>query len=108
LARLLYRAILFREAEPTGLEVQANHIQQGGVNGLLEVAQAMGDSPEFRSNIAPRYYPRQIVDNIYRVLFNRQADPSGLNTWGSLIRQGRAGQALRGIVASDEFRERHL
>lgn len=108
ITRLLYQAILFRNGETSGVQGHAAHIEAYGVDGLLTVAYNMAESAEFHRNIMPRYTPRQIVQNIYRVVFNRQADPSGLQHWSNLIRRGQSGEALRGIVGSDEFLNRHV
>jgi len=102
--RALYRAILFREGEDAGIEYWMDLILRSpGTEGLLHAARGIAESEEFRSQILPQYSDQEILENIYLVFFNRTVDSSGAVTWGDLFLQARHGDALRGIVGSEEF-----
>ncbi|MNL62983.1 hypothetical protein D3C87_1870600 [compost metagenome] len=62
----------------------------------------IGSSEEFQRIV--RYDgARRVVYNIYEVFFNRLPDPEGLRGWTRLIERGQGGDALDGIVRSEEF-----
>lgn len=107
LVTLMYRAILFRNPEPGGLQNWTNLILQNGEQGVFQAAYEIAESNEFRQNIAPRYSVRDIVTNYYRVFLGRAPDREGLRNWISLQRQGQYGEVAQGFVGSQEFRSRY-
>lgn len=107
MVRLFYRAFLFREAEQEGLRHHVRYIMENGEEGLFITARNFALSPEFQQNIQGRVMPRDIVNNIYRVLFRRVPDPAAQG-WVRMIRQGQAGAVAEGIVRSEEFRQLYL
>jgi hypothetical protein len=105
---LMYNAFLFRQPDPSGMQTYGNLIARMGVQGLMESARAIGDSQEFYQNIRARHRPQIIVTNVYRVMFYRDPDPSGMHTYTQAIWQGRSGEAFAAIVGSEEFARNHL
>ncbi len=108
LATVLYRGILQRNPDRGGLENNTNLISSRGAQGLMESAQGLADSQEFYQNIMSHNSPRRILEMMYQGLLGRSVDESGRRSWLGLIRSGRAGEAARGIVGSQEFMRRHL
>ena len=109
ITKALYRAILFREAERAGVNYWVNDIMRvQGSEGVMQTAYNITKSTEFQQNVRYRRSTYEILSNIYRQLFNRQIDPSGLRTWGRMFDQGREAEALRGIVGSQEFYDHFL
>ncbi|MFS4458717.1 DUF4214 domain-containing protein [Bdellovibrio sp. HCB2-146] len=102
LVDLIYEAALFRRADYEGLEAFSRVIRENGEIGLYNTARMIGSSEEFQRIV--RYDgARRVVTNIYQVFFNRTPEPEGLRTWTRLIERGQGGDALDGIVRSDEF-----
>ena len=108
LVTLMYQGALFREPEPQGLNNWARMIVRDGYQGLLNAAYGIGGSTEFRTIVQRRYRTDEIIDNLYWVLLGRDPDWSGRNHWGAMLRQGRGGDTLRGIVGSQEFYQIHI
>jgi hypothetical protein len=104
---LLYQGILSRNADYRGLDAFTNVILERGETGLIQTATMLGAVQEFR-DLRYRMGSRRIVRNIYRVFFNREPDPSGMENWTRLIDQDRGGEAMAGIVGSDEFYQDQL
>jgi hypothetical protein len=102
-----YRAFLFRGAEPAGLRHHVRFIMQNGEEGIFITARNFALSQEFQQNVQGMRSPREIVNNIYRVLFQRAPDPAAQG-WVRMIRQGQAGQVAEGIARLDEFRQNYL
>ncbi|MNT52296.1 hypothetical protein D3C72_1893170 [compost metagenome] len=67
----------------------------------------IGSVPEM-NEVVRREGSRRVVYNIYRVFFNRTPDPSGLYNWTRLLDEGRGGDVMAGIVASEEFYQTQL
>ena len=102
LVDLIYEAALFRRADYQGLEAFSRVIRENGEIGLYNTARMIGSSEEFQRIV--RYDgARRVVYNIYEVFFDRMPDPEGLRTWTRLIERGQGGDALDGIVRSEEF-----
>lgn len=106
LIRLIYRAALMREADAGGLNHFSNYIVYNGYAGLIQAARDIGNSQEMQEVIW-RNGARRVVNNIYRVFFNRFPDP-GAEGWVRMLEQGQAGEALAGIVGSQEFSIKQL
>jgi hypothetical protein len=107
LVDLLYRGALNRYADQAGIDGFGREILNRGYQGLYDSARFIGSVPEFSDNVR-NVGSRRIVINIYRVFFNRRPDPSGMYNWTRLIDEGRGGDALEGIVKSQEFYEAQL
>lgn len=83
----LYRDLLYREPEPSGLTYWQNQLQaglsRGGIiNGLYQF-------PEFQNGVGA-------IARLYQAAFNRTADACGLAFW---VEQGQAGRPLDDIAA---------
>lgn len=107
LVDLLYRAALNRRADYEGIAGFSREILNRGSQGLFDSARLIGSVPEF-NDIVRREGSRRVVYNIYRVFFNRTPDPSGLYNWSRLLEEGRGGDVMAGIVASEEFYQTQL
>lgn len=103
-----YRAFLFRNADPSGLQGMISSIMNQGQQAA--VAQAVGviQSQEFYQNVRGRFSDQQILANIYQVFFHRGVDQSGYYNWLPMMQQGRYGDVAAGIVGSDEFRNNYI
>lgn len=104
---MLYNAALFRDPEPGGSDGWVDNIARHGYRGLLDDGR-IADSPEFRYDVRYNHSDYEIIDNMYWVLLGREPDWEGAHYWLNILRQGRGGDVLRGLVASDEFYYRHL
>jgi len=102
LVTVLYEGALFRSPDRAGLDGFSRHIRENGLIGLYNSARLIGSTEEFRQLV--RYEgAERVVYNIYRVFFNRLPDYSGLQNWTMLLERGQGGDALDGIVRSEEF-----
>jgi hypothetical protein len=108
IVKVFYRAILFREGEPAGVQYHVDLITKQGEASIPVIAQGIATSPEFRQNVDRRYSPEQILSNMYRQVFGRDVDPSGRNSYLPMIRQGQAGAVMKSLASSAEFRQRYL
>lgn len=108
ITRLFYRAFLFRGPDHEGLQHHVRFIMQHGEEGLFITARNFMLSPEYQQNIQGRIAPREVVRNIYRVLFRRVPDAEGHQYWSQMLRQGQTGAVAEGIVRSEEFRQLYL
>ncbi|WP_413287642.1 DUF4214 domain-containing protein [Bdellovibrio sp. HCB337] len=107
LVDLLYVGALNRYADQEGIDGFGREIMNRGYQGLYDSARLIGSVPEFAERVQD-VGSRRVVFNIYRVFFNRRPDPSGLSNWTRMIDEGRGGDALEGIVKSQEFFETQL
>ncbi len=107
LVELMYRAAFNRRADYEGIVGFSREILNRGSQGLFDSARMIGASPEMR-DVVRREGSRRVVYNIYRVFFNRTPDPSGFYHWTRLLDEGRGGDVMAGIVASEEFYQTQL
>lgn len=102
LATWLYRAVLGRDPEPSGLESAAAEIQKGELGPLVRSFVA---SPEFqrrRSNLsAPA-----LLESFYRGLLGRTPDTAGARTYLDDMERGDYDDVLSALLRSDELQER--
>ena len=103
LSTLLYRGILGRSPDQGGHQMTIQMIMDGQI---MQRAVDMGNSPEFRNRVR-QVGAREAVRTMYRVFFSRNPD-QGAMEWVYQIQQGYPGEAVYGIVASDEFAEKQL
>ena len=106
IVRSLYRGLLFRDADPSGLQSNIWAISQGGFNAVRSAARGIVDSPEFRQNVWPRFNAGQIVNSLYAQLLGRQPDSGGFNFWVQQVQSGDIDGVVDGFVSSPEFRQR--
>ncbi|MBX3034705.1 MAG: DUF4214 domain-containing protein [Bdellovibrionaceae bacterium] len=102
----LYRAALFREADPQGAWHSIRVVREQGLAGLVAVARSIGNSPEYYRNIHNNRRAGEIVNNIYWQILGRQPDAEGFRSAIPQVRQGRTGDLLAGMVSSPEFLQR--
>jgi hypothetical protein len=96
--RGLYRAVLNREPDASGLESWVSFLSHGGTR--TQAAAGFWNSPEHRG---------LQVDGFYHQYLNRHADPGGRAHWVSLLQSGALGEAEveRGFLTSEEYRRDH-
>mgnify|MGYP001028996539 CR=1 FL=1 len=81
-----YVAYYGRPADPGGQEYWANLLEQAG--GSIEaIIEAFGNSQEFLERFGS-LSKEELINNIYRNLFNRDAEPEGLNFYLGKLRSG--------------------
>ena len=97
LAKRLYLAILGRDAEPEGLRNAAAQIERGQTANLIA---GMTQSSEYRNLRASRS-PEQIVDQIYRGLYEKAASNEARRTLAPRIQRGEDAQVVLSLLSSD-------
>ncbi len=100
---LVYRGVLGREPDASGLTTHSPPVQARGAVGMEEVAMAMVASSEFAELRASRS-STEIVDQMYRGFLGRAADPGGLLTFVPMAEAGRYGEVMHSLISSGEFR----
>lgn len=81
-----YVAYYGRPADPAGQDYWANRLEQEG-GSLQSIIQAFGNSQEFQERFGSMS-KEQLVNNIYRQLFNRDAEPMGLAFYVGKLQSG--------------------
>ena len=96
----LYKEILGRDADPSGLKAWADVLKSGKEQGA-KVAQGFIDSEELKKrNLSDDAYIRAL----YRTFFDREADDGGLAAWQNVLDSGLSRMhVFRGFAESDEF-----
>jgi len=100
---LVYRAMLNREPDPSGIASNGPLVQSQGAVGMQTVAANMAASPEFialRSGLTSA----QLVDQFYRGILGRAADPGGLATFTPQLNAGKYAEVIMQLIQSGEFR----
>lgn len=103
-AEALYRALLDREADPSGLGAAAGEIERGR---LAEQVEAMVRSDEFRRERAG-LPAAELLTGVYRGLLGRDPDRAGERSYLGEVERGRLAEVVLAIVASEEFEARLL
>jgi hypothetical protein len=98
----MYEAFLFRQADATGFIGLSNAIQYGGLQAIVDGGRNIAFSLEYAQAVVPAHQPYQIIENIYRVFFNRIPDP-GAATYVTLLAEGQAMVVFQSILGSQEF-----
>ena len=97
----LYENFLQRQPDTVGLANWVDALQSGNETGA-NVVKGFVLSPEYMSRPLSN---RDYVTALYRVIFSREPDSSGLNAWVSILENGCTNKkVLSGFVNSDEFR----
>ena len=96
----LYKVILNRNPDPSGLKAWTNVLKSGKEQGA-KVAQGFVDSDELKNrNLSDDAYIRAL----YKAFFDREADESGLAAWKKVLNSGLSRMhVFRGFAESDEF-----
>jgi hypothetical protein len=93
----LYRDVLGRQADPSGLSLWVSQLQLGATRAA--VAQAFLKSAEHLAGVVTQYY---------QVFLNRTPDAAGLAGWVSAFEKGATEQQVAvGFVTSSEFLSQH-
>ena len=97
----LYRNFLNREPDERGLADWVDALVSGRGTGAKVVA-GFVLSPEYKANSLSN---KDYVTALYRIIFNREPDAAGLNSWISVIENGcTIKKVLAGFVNSEEFK----
>jgi hypothetical protein len=99
---LVYRAVLGREPDASGAATFGPVIDQNGSVGMTTAATGMLQSAEF-ANLRATLSSAQVVDQFYRGLLGRAADPAGVTNFAPLVDQGNYLDLFNGLLASAEF-----
>lgn len=98
----LYKNILGRDADPSGLDSWTNVLTSKKESGA-KVAWGFIDSDEFK---AQKLSNSEYLDVLYRTFLNREADASGKAAWQHQLENGvTRNHVFKGFVESDEFRK---
>ena len=117
--KILYRAVLGREADADGLKMWKDMLADDWTRDYI--LEGLVLSTEFK-NICDNYgiiaafeptaesQVRNFVKRMYTVVLNRRADVVGLNDWTGHLMNGTANgaQVADGFINSDEFIKRNL
>jgi len=95
----LYRAVLGRDADPSGLNAMVDNIQRGNMEPAV---QGLFDSSEFRGSRGAGQ-PDQVLDRLYRGLLNRAPDAAGIRAFLPRIERQQYTSVVFEIMASPEF-----
>jgi hypothetical protein len=89
----VYRDLLHREAEPTGLAFWSSQLDQG--TSRSQVVLNIEASPENHT---------LVVQRLYGLLLGRPVDAAGQNAWVTFLNQGRTTRELESqLLGSDEY-----
>ncbi len=101
--RDLYRRHLDRDADEFGLGTFVTFLSTGGT--VEGVAAHLVASPEYRQTRTDGS-AAGFLQALYRDTFHRDADPTGLAAWGSMLASGANGKDVaEAIFASDEYHQ---
>ena len=96
----LYRNFLKREPDEEGLADWVDVLVSGRGTGA-KVVSGFVLSPEYKANSLSN---EEYVTALYRIIFNREPDEEGLNSWIAVIENGcTIKKVLAGFVNSEEF-----
>ncbi len=117
--KILYRAVLGREADSDGLKMWKDMLADDWTRDYI--LEGLVLSTEFKNicdsyGIIAAFEPtaesqvRSFVKRMYTVVLNRRADAVGLNEWTQWLLDGTANgaQVADGFISSDEFVNRNL
>jgi hypothetical protein len=102
LATWLYRGVLGREPEPSGLQAAAVQIQRGELGSLVRSFVA---SPEFQ-NRRGKVSAAALLESFYQGLLGRAPDTAGVRTYLDDVERGDYDDVLWALLQSDELEER--
>jgi len=89
-AQQLYVSYYGRPADPAGLDFWTDRFRE--TDNVDRALDAFGNSAEYRG-LTAGLTNRQIVNNLYQQMFNRDADPEGLNFYLGQLESGAASLA---------------
>ena len=96
----LYNFVLDREADPVGLSEWIAAVTTGGQTGG-DVAKGFLLSPEF---IGKNKTDEEFITILYKVFFDREPDPAGLEGWTNALANGESRESvIDGFINSTEW-----
>lgn len=102
LARWLYRGILGREGEPSGIEAAATAIAAGRLDHQVETMLVSQEFAERRRGMSAA----QLLDSFYQGLLGRSTDAAGARRYTDDMIRGEYEEVLEEILESEELRDR--
>ncbi len=102
LASWLYRALLGREGEASGIEAAAAAIAAGHLDDQVDTMLVSHEFTERRQGMSAA----QLLDSFYQGLLGRSADPAGARRYTDDLIRGDFDDVLDEILESDELRDR--
>lgn len=102
LASWLYRALLGREGERSGVEAAAASIAAGHLDHQVETMLASAEFAERRRGMSAA----QLLDSFYQGLLGRSPDPAGARRYTDDMIRGDFDEVLEEILESEELRDR--
>jgi hypothetical protein len=100
---LVYRAMLNREPDASGIASNGPRIDAQGAVGMQAVATGIASSQEFIA-LRGSLSSAQLVDQFYRGILGRAADPAGLATFTPQLDAGKYTAVIGQLIQSGEFR----
>ena len=99
----VYNAAFARFPDSDGLEYWIEQ-NSSGVNSDRQVAESFLASQEFKSKYGEKVSTEQYVNNLYKNILGRDADPEGLQYWVGQLENGieSRSEALLGFAESAE------
>lgn len=102
LASWLYRALLGREGERSGIAATAAEIAAGRLDQQVDSMLASAEFAERRRGMSAV----QLLDSFYQGLLGRSPDPAGARRYTDDILRGEFDEVVEEILESDELRDR--
>ncbi len=103
IGKRLYKAILGREADSSGLSVATADIQRGALKGTID---ALVGSAEFRDGTSGKA-PAVILEQFYKGMLDRLPDTEGVQAYLAPVQRRQYATVIADLVNSSEFRN-HL
>ncbi len=102
IARSLYRALLGRDGEQSGVAATAEAIQRGDLTGQIH---AILRSPEFARSRS-KVPPQEMLRDLYQGILGRDPDSVGARNYQRRVERGEIAYVATELVTSDEFEQR--
>jgi len=99
--RNTYCRVLYRDADPVGLQVHIGFLLNGGT--VKQLVAAFAHSPEFENNFVLGHSPVDVVTTLYDALLARGPDPVGLEGWINVFLNEGYHANVDGILMSAEY-----
>lgn len=106
LVKQIYRQVLEREADPSGLTYWSRQLNRGELT-VREVVRLIGQSDEYRTRFVIPVIPAQAAKLMYKHFLARAPENQQvLDGWATVIVQQGYKAAVDGFVDSDEYSSR--
>jgi len=99
----LYRAILAREADPSGLSAYVPLVQSGELDQVVSALVTSGEFETLRAGLSAQAFAAEL----YWELLDREGDPGGLSATVTSILAKHAAERAAAMVLSDEYAQKN-